>query len=126
MGPSAAPARPLGRQQRLYFRPLPHGHGWFRSAPALTHQIMRSEAADLRKRLPRRMRDVLWSPKNQGAMSNTAVTITAIVVPNIVAGTAIVTNWLQKQRELSADRRLTDLAHVRDVLDDCAVELHKA
>jgi len=53
-------------------------------------------------------------------------TVIAIVVPNLVAATAIVVGWRQQVRALEAERKLTDLSNVRTVLDDAAVALHTA
>lgn len=53
-------------------------------------------------------------------------TVIAIVVPNLVAATAIVVGWRQQVRALEAERKLSDLSNVRTVLDDAAVALHTA
>ena len=53
-------------------------------------------------------------------------TVIAIVVPNLVAATAIVIGWRQLVRALEAERKLSDLSNVRTVLDDAVVALHTA
>ncbi len=55
-----------------------------------------------------------------------AGTVIAIVVPNLVAATAIVIGWRQQVRALEAERKLSDLSNVRTVLDDAVVALHTA
>ena len=53
-------------------------------------------------------------------------TVIAIVVPNLVAATAIVIGWRQQVRALEAERKLSDLSTVRTLLDDAGVALHTA
>lgn len=53
-------------------------------------------------------------------------TVIAIVVPNLVAATAIVIGWRQQVRALEAERKLSDLSNVRALLDDAVVALHRA
>jgi hypothetical protein len=53
-------------------------------------------------------------------------TTLAIVIPNLVAATAIVAGWRQHTQGIRESRRLSDLDNVRSVLDDAAVALYKA
>lgn len=49
----------------------------------------------------------------------------AVIATSSVAGLSIAANLLQHARTLKHERQLTDLGHVRDVLDDAAVLLHR-
>jgi hypothetical protein len=53
-------------------------------------------------------------------------TVIAIVVPNLVAATAIIIGWRQQVRALEAERKLSDLSTVRTLLDDAGVAVHTA
>lgn len=49
----------------------------------------------------------------------------AIVVSGAVAVAAIIATWHQHSRGLGHERKLADLASVRDLLDEAAVALHR-
>jgi hypothetical protein len=54
-----------------------------------------------------------------------AVAIAAIVAPSAVAIAAIIVGYKQQSRGLEHERKLADLANVRDLIDDAAVHLHR-